>query len=45
MFVFGGVGRDADVLNVGYTFEQLAKVRKGLNMYLVPETEVMGVVE
>jgi hypothetical protein len=44
MFVFGRAGGDADVVRVGYVFEQLGKVRERLEMYMVPVTEVEDVV-
>jgi hypothetical protein len=40
MFVFGRAGGDADVVRVGYVFEQLGKARESLDMYMVPVTEV-----
>jgi hypothetical protein len=40
MFAFGGVGGDANMFRVGYAYEQVAKVRESLHMYLVPETEI-----
>lgn len=43
MYMYGGVGGDADVLNLGYAYEQLARVREELEMYLVPKTEVRDV--
>jgi hypothetical protein len=43
MFIFGRAGGDADVVRVGYVFEQLGKVRESLHMYMLPVTEVEDV--
>ncbi|KAL5380116.1 hypothetical protein PMIN06_011114 [Paraphaeosphaeria minitans] len=44
MYVFGMVGGDADVLNVGYAFEQMTKLRQWSGMYLMPKTEIGDIV-
>ncbi|KAF2127452.1 amidase signature enzyme [Dothidotthia symphoricarpi CBS 119687] len=44
-FVFGRVGRDEDVLKVGYVFEQLTMVRNQLKPYLEPQKEIEDVKE
>lgn len=44
MYVYGVVGGDADVLRVGYKFKQTGKVREGLGMYVVTESEIGDIV-
>jgi hypothetical protein len=43
LYVYGGVGGDADVLEVGHVIERMVGMREGLRMYFVPQTEVENV--
>ncbi|KAH7094279.1 amidase signature domain-containing protein [Paraphoma chrysanthemicola] len=40
LYVFGGIGRDADVLKVGDVVDRVMRVREGLIPYLEPKTEI-----
>ncbi|KAF2449082.1 amidase signature enzyme, partial [Karstenula rhodostoma CBS 690.94] len=45
LYIYGGAGDDTNVLNIGYVFEELAKIREELAIYLVPKIEIYKILD